>query len=84
MNTIWDQGSFLRPRDHLRRFANLYPRAWRQVDLLREIRKDQGGWPDWCFLPLAGAAAIVSGGRDLPPGEWVQHVGTLALWLPGV
>jgi hypothetical protein len=61
----------------LETFGRLYPDAWKQVDDLRANRKGLGGWPDWCFLPLAGAHAIVSRGRSLPPGEPIGHVGVL-------
>src|SRR6202042_1059230 len=75
----------LRPRTILDTFSRLYPEAWRQVDDLRAKRKELGGWPDWCFLPLAGAYALVSkdGARTLAPGEHVEHVGilgALAAW----
>ena len=83
MVLITEPDSFLRPRKHVTRFGQLYPRAWRQVDHLRADREGLGGWPDWCFLPLAGSFAIVTGGRALPPGERVEHVGilgALAAW----
>ncbi len=41
-------------------------------------------WPDWCFLPLHGAYAIVSGGGSrVVPLERMHHVGilgALAAW----
>ena len=75
--------AYLRPRTILETFARLYPDAWKQVDDLRANRKGLGGWPDWCFLPLAGAYAIVSQGRTRPSVEQVRHVGilgALAAW----
>src|SRR5580704_14787619 len=77
--------AYLRPRTILDTFSRLYPEAWRQVDDLRAERKELGGWPDWCFLPLAGAYALVSKDRagTLAPGEHVEHVGilgALAAW----
>jgi hypothetical protein len=74
---------YLRPRRILDRFSPLYPEAWRQVDDLRARRKELGDWPDWCFLPLAGAYAIVSGGKRLGADAPVEHVGilgALAAW----
>ena len=47
--------AYLRPRKTLDAFSRLYPEAWRQVDDLRAKRKELGNWPDWCFVPLAGA-----------------------------
>jgi hypothetical protein len=47
--------------------------------------KSLKAWADWCFMPVAGAYAIVSGGRDLMPGEHdkvidVSIVAALAAW----
>ena len=40
-----------------------YPLAWSQADAFRADRGQPGfDWPDWCFLPMGGAYAIVSGG----------------------
>lgn len=50
---------------HLAVANRKYPRAWRQLDEFRARRKELGDWPDWCFCPLSGAYAIVSGGREL-------------------
>lgn len=54
-----------RPRDHLIAAGKLYPQAWAQSD---QFRADRGhglpDWPDWCYLPIAGWYAIVSGGGD--------------------
>jgi hypothetical protein len=75
--------AYFRPRRILEAFSRLYPEAWRQVDDLRARRKELGNWPDWCFLPLAGAYALVSGGRILARGDQVGHVGilgALAAW----
>lgn len=50
-----------RPRDHMAAAGRLYPQAWKQADDFRAGRgHDLPGWPDWCFLPLAGWYAIVS------------------------
>src|SRR4051812_19272818 len=75
--------AYLRPGRILGSFSRLYPDAWKQVDEFRANRQGLGNWPDWCFLPLAGAFAIVSRGRTVPPGASVQHVGilgALAAW----
>src|SRR3954447_25689401 len=75
--------AYLRPRKILDAFSRLYPEAWRQVDELRANRKGLGGWPDWCFMPLAGAHAIVSKGTTLRSIDQARHVGilgALAAW----
>jgi hypothetical protein len=77
--------AYLRPRKRLEASSRLYPEAWRQVDDLHATRKELGYWPDWCFLPPAGADALVSGARTLAPGERVEQVGGMTLdlsWVP--
>lgn len=52
----------------LRRVMRAFPRAGRQCDLLRAARLEPDSgitWPDWCFLPMSAATAIVTQGRDL-------------------
>ena len=74
---------YLRPGKILGTYAHLYPHAWKQVDDFRASRKELGDWADWCFLPLAGAYAIVSKGGSLHSPHQVQHVGilgALAAW----
>lgn len=76
-----------RPRDHLAAAGALYPDAWRSVD---EFRADRGkgglpDWPDWCFLPLAAAYAIVSADAQaqklsLKLAGDVGRLGALAAW----
>lgn len=58
-----------------------YPGAWLQLD---RFRQDQGespdfGWPDWCYMPIAGGYAVVSGGGDgrVPLGK-AHHPAILA------
>lgn len=51
----------INPKNHLNYYSRVYRDAWRQVDQFRQGRgKDLPFWPEWCFLPLAGAFAIVS------------------------
>jgi hypothetical protein len=69
--------AYLRPGRTLGTFSRLSPDAWKQVDELRANRKGLGGWPDWCFIPLAGAYAIVSKGTTLPSIDQTRHVGVL-------
>jgi len=74
-----------RPKRHLIAMSRRYPDAWRLVD---EMRADRGtrlpDWPEWCFLPAAGAYAIVSRGRMLSPLdpeiEDIARVAALAAW----
>ena len=49
------------PKDYLTYYSKVYPSAWKQVDDFRSQRgKALPFWPDWCFMPLAGAMAIVT------------------------
>ncbi len=49
------------PRKCVEYYSRIYPDAWKQTDQFRQDRgKKLPFWPDWCFLPLAGAFAIVS------------------------
>ena len=76
-----------RPREHVRAAGHFYPQAWKQVDIFRASRsKDVPAWPDWCFLPLSAAYAIVSAdhgvSRITDPaiiGD-VARLGALATW----
>jgi len=74
-----------RPRDHLIAAGKLYPGAWKYAD---ECRADRGDglpdWPNWCYLPLAAAYAIVSGGGSnrvpLNQAGDVGRLGALMAW----
>jgi hypothetical protein len=74
-----------RARDQLIKAGRDYPNAWGQVEGFRAARGQPGfDWPDWCFLPLAGAYAIVSGGGSnrVPVQKMsdVARLGALAAW----
>lgn len=74
-----------RAKDILTAVGRAFPGAWQQVDQLRAARgKALPPWPDWCFLPLRGAHAIVSGGsgRPLPyeQSHFPSMLGALAAW----
>lgn len=77
----------MHPHGHLIKMRDLYPDAWRTYDEFRAGRASLGGWPDWCFCPLAAAYAIVSGGgSNVVPPERIHHVGilgALAAWRVG-
>lgn len=75
-----------RPREHLAAAGKLYPHAWKQAD---EFRADRGraglpDWPEWCYLPLAGWYAVVSGGGNNRLGlagvSDVARLGAIGAW----
>lgn len=79
-----------RPVAALRDAGRQYPQAWRLLDDFRARRGRDGlpEWPDWCYVPLAGAYAAVSqarGGGRIPhqvAGD-VGRLGALAAWRVG-
>lgn len=84
-----------RPRTHrarsiLEAVGRAYPHAWSQVQAMRDERgRALPLWPDWCYLPLHGAHAIVSGDSGVPfsaPFDRLHHsaiVAALAAWRMG-
>jgi len=70
----------VRPREILATIGRAYPHLWPAVDRLRAMRADDfPEWPDWCFLPMQGAYAILSGGGDRRvPLDRIHHVGIVA------
>ena len=68
-----------RARTLLETVGRAYPSAWAAIDRFRAMREDElPDWPDWCYVPLAGAYAVVSGGGDRRvPFERSHHVGIL-------
>ncbi len=74
-----------RPIQHLRALEARYPEAWRQAARFRTLRgAGLPDWPAWCYLPLSGAYAIVSGGTAEPlsiaAAADIGRVGALAAW----
>lgn len=73
-----------RAREALLQAGRDYPGAWVQAESFRSGREPGFDWPDWCYLPLAGAYAIVSGGGparlSLDKIGDVSRVGALAAW----
>ncbi|MBX3670961.1 MAG: hypothetical protein KF778_21395 [Rhodocyclaceae bacterium] len=74
-----------RPREILTTVGRAYPQAWAAADRARAARNVSGAtWPDWCFLPLEHAYAIVSSGGTTKLGiDRIHHVGVvgaLAAW----
>ncbi len=77
-----------RAREILTVVGQTYPSTWQQAESFRALRgKDLPDWPEWCYLPMHGAYAIVSGGGDnrVPFERWrhVGIVGGLAAWRMG-
>lgn len=77
-----------RPKRHLVAAGKRFPSAWRQYDEFRQDRGHAGlpDWPEWCYCPMAGAYAVVSGGvlnRVSPHliGD-VARLAALAAWRP--
>lgn len=49
------------PKKILEYYGRVYSSAWKQADDFRSVRgREIPFFPDWCFLPLSGAYAIVS------------------------
>jgi hypothetical protein len=75
------------PQRHLTRIAALYPKFWRRFE---EFRDDRGcgisDWPSWCYCPLAGAYAVISGGGaakvPLDKAHLIGQMGAVAAWRP--
>lgn len=74
------------PTRYLEAVARDYPGVWKQYDVVLSNRQKLGGWPQWCFCPLAAAYAVVSGGGfnqvPLEQTSDVARVGALAAWRP--
>lgn len=67
------------------KYNRAYSGCWQQIASFRRDRgKNLPDWPDWCYCPMAGAYAVVSGGGNMsfemmqryPPGE----MAALAAW----
>lgn len=74
----------LRPTRYLRLVQQHLPHLGRDVDQMRAQRgKGLPAWPDWCFLPLAGAAALASAHAQAAAklgGSAIGIIGALAAW----
>lgn len=55
------------PLKLLKNITATYPNAWNAVEAIREDSGTNGipTWPDWCYIPMACAAIIVSNGADV-------------------
>lgn len=73
---------------HLADIGNRYPSAWKRYE---DFRSDRGvhlpDWPNWCYCPIAGAYAIISGGgNNRVPPDRIHDCGilsALAAWRVG-
>lgn len=64
-----------------------YREVWDQVrDFLNGRGRDLPDWPEWCYMPMAGAYAVVSGGGSgvLPPEKQrdISVVAAVTAWRP--
>lgn len=70
--------SATRPTTHISDVRRRYPHAF---DQMREFRREKGrglpDWPAWCWVPMAGGYAVVSGGG--PNRVQVDRVPDIAL-----
>ena len=81
-----------RLQHYLAQLSRWFPDVWSQVDNFRAVRgKGLPNWPNWCFLPMSGAYAIATQGKDviyLDPktrkGLWIiiPEIAALAAWRP--
>ncbi len=73
-----------RAREALIKAGRDYPEAWAQAESFRAGRGPGFDWPDWCYLPLAGAYATVSNGGparlSLDQIGDVSRLGALSAW----
>lgn len=70
------------PMKLLKKYSGAFPKAWRQINSLREDRgKDLPFWPEWCYCPIAGSLAIVTEGS---PQIGPEQISKLNEYPPGV
>lgn len=76
-----------RQREHLAALARRYPHAWQALERFRADKGRAGlpDWPDWCWVPMAGAYAVVSGGGQMKRSQAVDvsAVAALGAWRLG-
>ncbi len=72
-----------RPLVLLREYSDRYPKFWKAAHRLRAAKgeKEVGDWPEWCYLPMAGAGAIVCPTGSLALWQ-VPQVAALAALIP--
>lgn len=62
-----------------------FPDAWKQIEEMRQEKgKKLPDWPDWCFLPIAGALVIPQNHgiplRMASVGTWPAKIAALGAW----
>lgn len=76
----------MRQTGHLAAIARRHPMAWAQLARFHASRGAAGlpDWPEWVYVPIAGAYAVVSRGLDnrLDPAEVIDigRVAALGAW----
>ena len=65
--------------DQLDREINArWPGAWQTLDVMR--RRKPMPWPDWCLLPMAAPASLVTSSCASPPGASIAAMSALYAW----
>lgn len=64
-----------RPRQLLNELTKRYPAAWSMYETFLNGRQELGDWPEWCYVPVAAAYAIVSG---VEPQVRLDKIGDVA------
>lgn len=80
-----------RLRGYLAHYGKVYPRAWADAEQFHRHRANLGNWPDWCFVPMAGAAETVRQTTEAAPfpvpavvrGYDIGVLGALIPWRLG-
>ena len=69
-----------RPKKLLTELSRDYPQIWKIIDdMVSERGKNLPKWADWCFLPMAAACAIASGGKNGPiDGSTIKDISRIA------
>ncbi len=75
-----------RPLHWLRELGRRYPSAWKTLEEFRALRGSEPAltWPNWVYVPVAGAYAVVSQGGQLtatdPRVADISRVAALGAW----
>lgn len=89
LKRLRDELADLHPRVVVKRqgAGKRFPSAWVQYDQFRQDRGQNGlpDWPDWCYCPMAGAYAILSGGGQRSiPAKRARSAAFLAICSPKI
>lgn len=76
-----------RLQHYIKHFAALYPSAWHDAERFYRNRAQMGNWPDWCFVPMAGAIATVMSTAQrapfrIPPAVIAYGTAVLGALIP--